>query len=204
MTTLIKICGMTDIAAVEVAVDAGADAVGFVFAESVRRVSVRHALEMSEYVPLQTKRVAVMLHPTADEWREVKDIFQPDALQTDLADFDYLDVPAEIEKWPVLREGAMPAGDSLPEMFVYEGKASGSGDTVDWQLAAQLAKRGRMILAGGLSTENVTAAIGQVAPFGIDVSSGVESAPGKKDTAKINAFIDAVRAAGSATEEAMV
>jgi len=204
MTTLIKICGMTDIAAVEVAVDAGADAVGFVFAESVRRVSVRHALEMSEYVPLQTKRVAVMLHPTADEWREVKDIFQPDALQTDLADFDYLEVPAEIEKWPVLREGAMPAGDSLPEMFVYEGKASGSGDTVDWQLAAQLAKRGRMILAGGLSTENVTAAIGQVAPFGIDVSSGVESAPGKKDTAKINAFIDAVRAAGSATEEAMV
>ncbi len=98
----------------------------------------------------------------------------------------------------------MPAGDSLPEMFVYEGKVSGSGDTVDWQLAAQLAKRGRMILAGGLSTENVTAAIGQVAPFGIDVSSGVESAPGKKDTAKINAFIDAARAAGSAPEEAMV
>jgi phosphoribosylanthranilate isomerase len=75
---------------------------------------------------------------------------------------------------------------------------------VDWQLAAQLAKRGRLILAGGLSIENITAAIRQVAPFGIDVSSGVESAPGKKDTAKISAFIDAVRAAGSATEEAMV
>ena len=204
MMPLIKICGMTDIAAVKAAVDAGADAIGFVFAESVRRVSVQHAAEISADVPSEIKRVAVMLNPSNDEWLQVKNDFEPDALQTDLADFDYLDVPGQIEKWPVLREGAMPAGDSLPDMFVYEGTASGSGETVDWQLAAQLAKHGRMILAGGLSIENVTAAIRQVAPFGIDVSSGVESAPGKKDTAKINAFIDAVRAAGSATEEAMV
>ncbi len=204
MTLLIKICGMTDIAAVEAAVDAGADAIGFVFAESPRRVSVQHAAAISADVPSGIKRVAVMLHPSNDDWLQVKSEFEPDVLQTDLADFEYLEVPGEIEKWPVLREGAMPADDGLPEMFVYEGTASGSGDTVDWRLAAQLAKRGRMILAGGLSIENVTAAIRQVAPFGVDVSSGVESAPGKKDTAKISAFIDAVRAAGSATEEAMV
>ena len=204
MTTLIKICGMTDIAAVEASVDAGADAIGFVFAESVRRVSMRHAVEMSGYVPLQTKRVAVMLHPTADEWREVKDVFQPDVLQTDLADFEYLDVPDRIVKWPVLREGAMLDGDALPDLFVYEGRASGSGATVDWQLAAQLAKRGNMILAGGLSTENVQVAVGQVAPFGVDVSSGVESSPGKKDATKIQAFIDAVRTSGSLEEETKV
>ncbi len=204
MMPLIKICGMTDRAAVTAAIDAGADAIGFVFAESVRRVSVQHAAAISADVPKRIKRVAVMLHPSNDDWLQVKSEFEPDAIQTDLADFDYLDVPGEIEKWPVLREGAMPAGDSLPEMFVYEGTASGSGETVDWQLAAQLAMRGRMILAGGLSIENVTAAIRQVAPFGIDVSSGVESAPGEKDTAKISAFIDAARAAGSATEEAMV
>lgn len=204
MTTLIKICGMTDIAAVEASVDAGADAIGFVFAESVRRVSMRHAVEMSEYVPLQTKRVAVMLHPTADEWREVKDVFQPDVLQTDLADFEYLDVPDRIVKWPVLREGAMLDGDALPDLFVYEGRASGSGAIVDWQLAAQLAKRGNMILAGGLSTENVQVAVGQVAPFGVDVSSGVESSPGKKDATKIQAFIDAVRTSGSLEEETKV
>jgi len=204
MTTLIKICGMTDIAAVEASVDAGADAIGFVFAESVRRVSMRHAVEMSGYVPLQTKRVAVMLHPTADEWREVKDVFQPDVLQTDLADFEYLDVPDRIVKWPVLREGAMLDGDALPDLFVYEGRASGSGAIVDWQLAAQLAKRGNMILAGGLSTENVQVAVGQVAPFGVDVSSGVESSPGKKDATKIQAFIDAVRTSGSLEEETKV
>ena len=201
MMPLIKICGMTDIAAVEAAVEAGADAVGFVFAESVRRVSMRHAVEMSEYVPPDTKRIAVMLHPTADEWREVKDVFQPDVLQTDLADFEYLDVPDRIVKWPVLREGAMPDGDVLPDLFVYEGRASGSGATVDWQLAAQLAKRGNMILAGGLDVDNVREAVRQVAPFGVDVSSGVESSPGKKDAMKIEAFIDAVRTGDSLEEE---
>ena len=193
---------MTDIAAVEAAVEAGADAVGFVFAESVRRVSMRHAVEMSDYVPVETKRVAVMLHPTADEWREVKDIFQPDILQTDLADFDYLDVPERIETWPVMREGNVP--DQLPDTFVYEGKASGSGTTVDWQVAAQMARRGNMILAGGLNSENVQEAIRQVAPFGVDVSSGVESSPGKKDTKGIQDFIDAVRAGDSPEEETTV
>lgn len=201
---LIKICGLTDVAAVKAAVAAGADAVGFVFADSVRRVSVQHAVEISMHVPHRIKKVAVMLHPSDDEWQEVKIIFQPDILQTDLADFDYLEVPDGIGKWPVMREGAAPAGDELPEIFVYEGKASGSGETADWQLAAQLAMRGRMILAGGLTIANVPEAIKAVAPFGVDVSSGVESAPGKKDTAKINAFINAVRTAGSSDEEAKV
>ena len=202
MTPLIKICGMTDIVAVEAAVEAGADAVGFVFAESVRRVSMRHAVEMSDYVPVETKRVAVMLHPTTDEWREVKDVFQPDILQTDFKDFDYLDVPERIETWPVMREGDVP--EQLPDTFVYEGKASGSGTNVDWQVAAQIARRGRMILAGGLTPENVLEAIRQVAPFGVDVSSGVESSPGKKDINRIQDFIDAVRAGDSPDEETTV
>ncbi len=201
MTLFVKICGLTDIAAVTAAVESGADAVGFVFADSVRRVSVQHAAGISAHVPKAIKRVAVMLHPSIDEWQEVRNGFRPDVLQTDLADFDYLEVPAGIEKWPVLREGAMPAGDNLPEMFVYEGKASGSGETVNWHVAAQLAKCGKMILAGGLSIANALEAIMEVAPFGVDVSSGVESAPGKKDATKIQAFMDAVRNAG-ATEEA--
>ncbi len=183
---------------VTVAVDAGADAIGFVFADSIRRVSVQHAAGISAHVPQRIKRVAVMLHPSNDEWRDVRDGFQPDVLQTDLADFEYLEVPDGIEKWPVLRETGMPAGDELPEFFVYEGRGSGSGEIVNWQLAAQLAKRGTMILAGGLNIDNVAEAIRQVAPFGVDVSSGVESAPGKKASTKIQAFIHAVRTAGSA------
>lgn len=198
----IKICGLTDAAAVTAAVESGVDAVGFVFADSVRRINVRNAATLAGGVPQGIKRVAVMLHPSNEEWLEVRDGFRPDAVQTDLADFSYLDVPDGIEKWPVLRQGTVDAGGQLPEMFVYEGKASGSGETVDWASAAQLAKRGQMILAGGLDIANVPDAIRQVAPFGVDVSSGVESAPGKKDTRMIKAFIAAVRTAGSAAEEA--
>jgi phosphoribosylanthranilate isomerase len=199
---LVKICGLTDAAAVAAAVESGADAVGFVFAESARRISVQRAAEISAEVPNTVRRVAVMMHPSGDEWHEVRTGFRPDVLQTDIDDFENLDVPDEIERWPVLREGAIPDDGQVPEIFVYEGVLSGSGETVNWRLAAQMAKRGNMILAGGLSIANVTEAINEVAPFGVDVSSGVESAAGKKDTAKIRAFIDAVKNAGNLSEDA--
>jgi len=204
MMPLIKICGLSDAAGVDAAVAAGADALGFVFADSVRRVSAQAAAGLVAEVPRRIRKVAVMLHPSGAEWQQVKDVFRPDILQTDLADFDYLKVPDGIGRWPVIRQGAVPAGNAWPEIFVYEGKASGSGETVDWQLAAQSARRGRMILAGGLSAANVKDAITAVAPFGVDVSSGVESAPGKKDSSRIRAFIDTVKAAGAVNEEGEV
>lgn len=203
MTIFIKICGLTDTAAVQAAVDAGADAVGFVFAESSRRVTPQHAAEISAIVPQPIKRVAVMLHPTSDEWIEVAEVFQPDVLQTDVADFAGLDVAANIERWPVFREGAASKAEELPHMFVYEGQKSGHGETVDWTIAAKLAQRGRMILAGGLGAGNVAAAIREVAPFGVDVSSAVESQPGKKDPAKIQAFIAAARISDNSNEESI-
>ncbi len=204
MTPLIKICGLSDVAAVDAAIDAGADALGFVFAESVRRVSAQYAVRITANVPAHIRKVAVMLHPTSAEWQEVRSIFQPDVLQTDIADFARLEVPDDIARWPVLREGRAPANDAWPEVFVYEGSASGKGETVNWQLAAQHARRGKMVLAGGLDSGNVAAAIRAVGPFGVDVSSGVESAPGKKDAARIRTFIQAVKAAGTADEEGEV
>ena len=204
MTPLVKICGLTDITAVTAAAEAGADAVGFVFADSVRRIGVQDAVGLATHVPGHIRKVAVMMHPSNEEWRNVNNAFGPDILQTDLADLEYLEVPARVEIWPVLREDTVPSDNDLPGLFVYEGKASGSGETVDWGVAAQLARRGRMILAGGLNTANVPDAIREVSPFGIDVSSGVESTPGIKDVAKIQAFIDAVRTAGSATEDVPV
>lgn len=201
MTTFVKICGMTDTATVQAAADAGADALGFVFAESPRRVTPQYAAEISAQVPLHIKRVAVMLHPSGDEWLEVADVFQPDVLQTDAADFASLDVAENIERWPVYREGAVSAEDEIPQTFVYEGRKSGHGEKVDWLIAAALVKRGQMILAGGLSAGNVVDAIREVAPYGVDVSSAVESEPGKKDIAKIQAFIAAARIADSSNEE---
>jgi len=120
-------------------------------------------------------------------------VFAPDVLQTDADDFATLDVPDSVERWPVFREGqALPM---IETTYVYEGAMSGRGETVDWSAAARLATHGRMILAGGLGPDNVAAAITAVRPVGVDVSSGVETAPGMKDPRLINDFINAARAA---------
>jgi len=193
MSIFVKICGLSDPEHVHAAIDAGADAVGFVFAESVRRITPVEAATVSAHVPPHIKRVAVMLHPTNDEWQEVLREFTPDVLQTDAEDFASLDVPESIERWPVFREGK-----GLPEArntYVYEGKKSGQGASVDWSRAATLACDGNMILAGGLAAGNVAAAIATVRPYGVDVSSAVESAPGQKDARMINEFVSAAKAA---------
>lgn len=194
MTVMVKVCGMTDSAAVEAAVAANVDAIGFVFfKKSPRNVTPAEARTLASDIPKHIRRIAVMLHPEASLWQEVEEVFQPDVLQTDSDDFAYLSVAQGVEQWPVYREGSVDDETALPETYVYEGRKSGHGQTVDWSRAANIAKRGQMILAGGLSIENVGDAILQVRPFGVDVSSAVESSPGKKDAAKIVAFTAAAR-----------
>lgn len=198
----VKICGLSREQHVLVAVEAGADAVGFVFAESVRRVSPGHAADIANKVPGTVKKVAVMLNPTNNEWQDVLQGFAPDVLQTDAEDFAKLDVPGHVECWPVYREGNKVT--DTPKFglkvsvtsFLYEGAKSGQGETVDWARAAEVAQRGNMILAGGLGVENVAEAIATVRPYGVDVSSAVESGPGEKDSQKIRDFISAAKAAG--------
>ena len=194
MSLMVKICGLKTAADVDAAISAGADAVGFVFAESVRRVTPAEASAATAAVGDDVKRVAVMRHPRNAEWQDVLSTFKPDVLQTDAEDFADLDVPGTVERWPVMREGSA-ALDDLPEVFLYEGRNSGKGETVDWSRAAGFATRGRMVLAGGLSAGNVAEAVAAVNPWGVDVSSAVESAPGVKDPVRIKEFIDAARAA---------
>lgn len=191
----VKICGLSTEEHVRVAVDAGADAVGFVFADSVRRVEPDHAAAISKSVPVTTKKVAVMLHPTNTELQDVLRNFGPDVLQADAEAFAGLDVPANIECWPVFREGNRVTGTE--KEYLYEGARSGSGETVDWAAAAEIARHANMILAGGLSVSNVAEAIATVRPYGVDVSSAVETAPGQKDSGLIREFISAAKAAGN-------
>jgi phosphoribosylanthranilate isomerase len=193
VTLVVKICGIRDAHHATVAVDAGVDALGFVFATSPRKISVRDARAICENLPVRIRRVAVMLHPTRRQWQEVLHRFQPDVLQTDAGDFSSLDVPPAIERWPVYREG----GDrpDCKGVYIYEGAKSGQSELVDWTQAASHARDGRMILAGGLHAGNVAAAIREVRPAGVDVSSGVESQRGQKDAQRIEEFIQAVRAA---------
>jgi phosphoribosylanthranilate isomerase len=196
----VKICGLKTQEHVDAAVAAGANAVGFVFAESVRRIDPTAAASITGSVPDNVRKVAVMLHPSNDEWQDVLADFEPDVLQTDADDFETLDVPASIERWPVYRETNKVADPFLLDLkgsatFLYEGAKSGQGETVDWSRAANIAERGNMILAGGLGPANVADAIRAVRPWGVDVSSGVESAPGQKDSRLIQEFISAARAA---------
>ncbi len=189
----VKICGLNNKEHVDAAVAAGADAIGCVFAESVRRVDPGRATEITRDVPKDVKRVAVMLHPTNEEWQSVLLGFGPDILQTDAEDFAALDVPEYVGRWPVYREGGVEP--PMTGTYVYEGARSGQGETVDWTRASELARHGYMILAGGLSAANVGEAVTTVRPFGVDVSSAVESAPGEKDPELINKFITAAKAA---------
>ena len=190
--TWIKICGMTTSEAVQSAVEAGANAVGFVFAPSKRQVSAQQAARLAEGVPSSVLRVAVMLHPTQAQVDEVLAVFEPDVLQSDAKDFEALRVIEDVQRLPVWRDGNALL-KRLPNRLLYEGKLSGAGAVADWQAARTLASRTEVVLAGGLNPTNVAQAIDVVSPFGVDVSSGVESAPGVKDPRKIEEFIRAVR-----------
>lgn len=195
MSVFVKVCGLRDAASVAAAVDAGANAVGFVFADSVRRIDPAAAQRVTRDVPAHVQKVAVMRHPSNEEWQSVLEAFAPDVLQTDAEDFAALDVPENITRWPVLRQRNGESIAAVPDVFVYEGLHSGAGETVDWTQAAVLAAQGRMILAGGLNAGNVAAAIRTARPWGVDASSGLEASPGMKDEELIRQFIFAVRAA---------
>jgi phosphoribosylanthranilate isomerase len=197
MSVLIKICGLSDAEGINAAVESGADAVGFVFYEkSPRNINIGHAIDLSALVPDQVLRVAVMLHPQANFFEAVLAGLAPDVIQTDASDFSYLDVPGHVQRWPVLRESNVEEGVPLPARFIYEGDSSGQGNKVDWDKAARISTQGEMILAGGLDAGNVAEAIRETRPWAVDVSSGVESAPGRKDPQMIHEFIAAARAAG--------
>lgn len=199
-----KICGLTTRAAVEAAVAAGADAIGFVFAPSKRQVTATQAVQLAQGVPRKIPRVAVMLHPTQSQLDEVWSAFRPDVLQTDLDDLATLRLPMGLAVMPVVRNAvglkpdlrASPGGPALAghKRVLFEGPVSGIGSTSDWHGAAQLARTLQLVLAGGLNPTNVADAIAAVRPFGVDVSSGVEASPGIKDPARIHEFVRRARA----------
>jgi phosphoribosylanthranilate isomerase len=193
----IKVCGMTDEEAVKAALAAGVDAIGFVFAPSVRRVAPAMAASFAQTARGRVLCVAVTQHPDAQLLKDVFDVFKPDVLQTDAKDLASLTLPAGVVAWPVLR-GTVT---TLPAPRVlFEGPRSGTGKVADWSAARDLAHRCELILAGGLSPTNVQEAIAAVHPFGVDVSSGVESRPGKKDPALITEFVMQARAAFARSE----
>lgn len=196
MSIHIKICGITDLAVAQAAVDAGADSIGFVLAHSVRHISPADAAAIAVELAATVDTVAVFGDPPRDDIDQALAAFDADAVQ---ADHNALSGVAGRRLLPVFREGVGSleeiASHLAGDRFVYEGPRSGVGQAVDWDLAAEVAQLGQMTLAGGLHPGNVGEAIAKVRPFGVDVSSGVESSPGMKDPARIRAFVKAVREA---------
>jgi phosphoribosylanthranilate isomerase len=192
----VKICGLNSAEAVEAAVAAGVDAVGFVFAESPRQVTPEQAKALCAGVPAHVKRIAVMRHPHKADWERVIEVFEPNWLQTDAEDFRWIKLPASCAPLPVYRDSNAPADSDLPDRLLFEGTHSGSGRVADWDEASGLARVAEVILAGGLTADNVADAVSFVRPWGVDVSSGVERARGEKDPAKIREFVARVRAIG--------
>ncbi len=191
----IKVCGMTSLDAVEAALEARVDAIGFVFADSVRRIDPARARELARPARGRAVCVAVTRHPDPGLLAEILSVFGPDLLQTDFVDLATLPAGAlSCPALPVIRAGAsLP--QPLPSRLLYEGPVSGSGETTDWTSARALAARTGLVLAGGLRAANVGTAIAQVRPQGVDVSSGVETQPGVKCRSLILEFAEAARAA---------
>jgi phosphoribosylanthranilate isomerase len=196
MSIHIKICGIVDIASASAAIEAGADSIGFVLTNSVREVSPEQAAQISADIGSEVPRVAVFRGPPIGDITQALHGFSADIVQADHRSIGEL---AGVETLPVFREGVDLLPDIAKEVkggrFVYEGPKSGVGETVDWNLAGEVARVGQMTLAGGLTPDNVIEAIKVVRPFGVDVSSGVESSPGVKEPNLIRAFVEAVQVA---------
>ncbi len=205
MNIKVKICGITNVADGLAAAEAGADLVGFMFYErSPRHISFATAAEIAAALPPFVVKVGVFVNPEEDAvMRAIGDC------GISVLQFHGEETPAFCQQFGAMTMKAFRVrdADSLLALPEYQTEAylldayspdahGGTGAQFNWNLAIDAKKFGRPVfLAGGLTPENVATAVRQVQPFGVDVSSGVERAPGQKDPAKVRAFLQAVRGA---------
>lgn len=206
----VKVCGITNAEDALAAVEAGADALGFIFYEKSPRyvVPAVAANIIAELPPLVTP-VGVFVNEGLATVRSIMDTCGLAMAQ--LHGDENVSYCRELAR-PAMKALRLRDRGSLLALAEYQGRGGvrgfvldafselsygGTGQITDWGLAAEVAKSTPLLLAGGLTPDNVTEAIRTVRPYGVDVSSGVESAPGKKDHAKMRAFVDAVRVVSS-------
>jgi len=205
MSPKVKICGITNLTDALASVEAGADALGLMFYDaSPRKVSTAVAANIARQVPPFVLKVGVFVN--ALEELVVRAIGE---CGLNLVQFHGDETPEYCQRFSVMTMKAFRVRDqeslrALPnyrtDAFLLDshvaGKPGGTGEKFNWELAVEAKKFGKPIfLAGGLTPENVMAAVRQVRPYGVDVSSGVESAPGRKDIAKVQAFVTAAKMA---------
>jgi len=203
--TWIKICGVTSVQDAEHVVRSGANAIGLNFIHgSKRRLTFEQARPIIDALRGRIELVAVVANPTDSEVSELREGLGIEWLQL------HGDEPAArvsrllpsafkavaIEDAGDARKAASFPGERLLVDTKVSGASGGTGKVFDWQLVTDLAKSRQLILAGGLTPQNVAASVRVLAPYGVDVASGVEFVPGVKDPELVTAFVLAVRSAG--------
>jgi len=203
----VKICGITNSADAFAAIDAGANLLGFNFyAKSPRHITEAEAARIRARLPKKIQAVGIFVNASPAEVTALRKSLKLDAVQ--LHGDETPDSVAQIARlmrvikaFRVEPEFPLATLDEYPEAFAFlfdaahTGQYGGTGRTTDWDVARRAALNRRIILAGGLKVENVAAAVRIVRPYGIDVASGVESEPGKKDPGLLREFIQEVRRA---------
>jgi phosphoribosylanthranilate isomerase len=201
MNTKIKICGITNPKDAFLAADLGVDAIGFVFAKSPRQVEPDEVRKIVRQLPPFLATVGVFVNESQSLIQEIADFCRLHLIQwSGDEDLQYCKnlKRSYIKVFKVRDAGVLENLKENPsQMFLLDtyvkGKNGGTGKTFNWEIARLAKYYGRIILAGGLTPGNIREALNKVSPFGVDVSSGVEESPGKKDKRKVTQFVDMVR-----------
>ena len=203
----IKICGITNVADAQAAVEAGADFLGLNFYEkSPRHITPAEAAKIRPHIPAGVQAVGVFVNANPSGITDLCASLSLDAVQLHgdetPATVDELSRHFSVIKaFRVNTTFPLDQLNSFPEAFAFlldadhAGQYGGTGHTADWDVARRAALTHRIILAGGLKVQNIADAIRSVRPYAVDVASGVESEPGKKDHARLSEFVQEVRRA---------
>jgi phosphoribosylanthranilate isomerase len=213
----VKICGTTNLEDARLAVDAGADAVGFVFGPSRRQVIAEQVAEITPHLPEKVEKIGVFVDETHDRIAEIVRTagltgiqLQGDETPEAVAELRNLNLRMVVKVvWASAGIGTLPQRiaahrPNVDSILLDSGSVAvrgGTGTRFDWiEVAAQLRRvqnGTRIVVAGGLNPSNVATAIATLHPWGVDVASGVEREPGRKDPDKVRAFVAAARKAGN-------
>jgi phosphoribosylanthranilate isomerase len=195
----VKICGICDVDAARAAVESGADMIGFHFCDSPRRISPEEAKAIAGELIVRPTIVGVFIDEDPEEARRIAELVGLDLLQLHGSEQPGYDAGRPLMKVVKVKDGQIPNVDDWPDPIMLDSWSSdqrgGTGQTWDWEAARSLISSRKVFIAGGLEPGNVGKVVSAFKPYGVDVSSGVESAVRVKDPDKVRAFVHAVRLA---------
>ena len=201
---MVKVCGITNVADARVAAEAGADAVGFIFAESPRKVGVEDARGISIALPENVLKVGVFVNEPPEEVLRMAAEAGLDMVQLHGDETPEMVAAVRTGGFPVMKAVLVRNAEALADVEAFEADLllldayseaarGGTGKTFDWGVAKSLEGRGNIVVSGGLAPENVREAIEFFEPYGVDASSSLEDAPGKKNEDAVRRFIVAAK-----------